>query len=247
MTSALLPRAFDYSRRLLGFVLRHKWSVPLSAASSVSLAYLADEMREGDLDGVDAMVATVVHGWRGSMDGLMLAFTQTGGSLGMALVSVVTVLALVVARRRRAALFMASAALGTLLLTVGLKLLFHRARPLDVTYLIQTPSSFSFPSGHALGSMGVMASVVVVVHAVRAPKLVCQLATALVALYVFGVALSRVYFGVHYPSDVLGGALAAAAWVSAWTGWFYPHLFPGERTLEPAPQPGGDEVSSTRA
>lgn len=222
---------------MAGFVQRHKWSVPLSAASTVSLAYLAGEVRKGDVDGADAMVATVVHGWRGSMDGLMLAFTQTGGSLGMTLVSVVAVLALVIARRRRAAVFMASAALGTLLLTVGLKLLFHRARPLDVTYLIETPSSFSFPSGHALGSMGVMASLVVVLHAVGAPRLVRRLATLLVGLYVFGVALSRVYFGVHYPSDVLGGALAAAAWVSAWTGWFYPHLFPGERTLEPAPQP----------
>jgi undecaprenyl-diphosphatase len=222
---------------VLAFVLRHKWSLPLSAASSVSLAYLADEMREGDLDGVDAMVATVVHDWRGSMDGPMLALTSTGGTWGMTLVSVLTVLVLLLVRRFRAALFMASAALGTLILTVGLKLLFHRARPLDVTYLIEAPSSFSFPSGHALGSVGVMASLVVVLHAIHAPKLVCQLATLLVALYVLGVALSRVYFGVHYPSDVLGGGLAAAAWVSAWTGWFYPHLFPGERTLEPAPQP----------
>ena len=211
--------------------------MPLSAASSVSLAYLAAEMRDGDLDSVDATVATVVHDWRGSVDGPMLALTTTGGSWGMTAVSVLTVLVLLSMRRWRAALFMASAALGTLLLTVGLKLIFHRARPLDVTYLIETPSSFSFPSGHALGSMGVMASLVVVLHALRAPKRARQLATLVVALYVLGVALSRVYFGVHYPSDVLGGGLAAAAWVSAWTGWFYPRLFPGERTLEPAPEP----------
>lgn len=221
----------------MDFVLRHKWSVPLSVASSVSLAYLASEMREGDLDGVDAAVASVVHGWRGGMDELMLAFTLTGGSWGMTAVSVLAVGVLLLRGRRRAALFMGSAALGTLVLTVGLKLLFHRSRPLDVTYLIHVPSSFSFPSGHALGSMGVMASLVVVLHAIGVPKLACRLATLLVAVYVFGVALSRVYFGVHYPSDVVGGALAAGAWVSAWTGWFYPQLFPGERTLEPAPQP----------
>jgi membrane-associated phospholipid phosphatase len=236
MTSALLPRVGDYSRRAVGFVLRHRWSLPLTAASSVSLAELADEMRDGDLDVVDATIAAVVHGWRGNMDGLMLALTRAGGGLGMAIVSVVVVLALLVAGRRRAALFMGSAALGTLLLITGLKLLFHRARPLDVTYLIQAPSSFSFPSGHAFGSVGVMASLVVVLYAVGVPKLVSRLATLVVALFVLGVALSRVYFGVHYPSDVLGGALGAAAWVSAWTGWFYPHLVPGERALEPAPE-----------
>lgn len=235
MTSALLPRIGGYSRKTVAFVLRHKWSVPLSVASSLALVNLADEMREGELDGVDAGVATLVHGWRGSMDGLMLLLTKTGGGRGMTTVAVVTVLLLLVLKRRRAALFMASAALGTLLLTVGLKLIFHRARPLDVAYLIDTPSSFSFPSGHTLGSMGVMASLAVVLSAVGLPRLLWRLAALLIALYVLGVALSRVYFGVHFPSDVAGGALAAAAWVSAWTGWFYPRLFPGERALEPAP------------
>jgi undecaprenyl-diphosphatase len=132
---------------------------------------------------------------------------------------------------------MAVAALGTLVLSTGLKLIFHRARPADIDYLIQMPSSFSFPSGHALGSMGVLASVVVVLYAVGAPRLLRRMATFAIGLFVLGVALSRVYFGVHYPSDVIGGQLAAAAWVSALTGWFYPRLFPGEETLEPAPQP----------
>jgi membrane-associated phospholipid phosphatase len=236
VTSALRPRVESYSRRGVAFVLRHRWSLPLSLASSVSLAYLARQMRAGDLAGVDAVAARVVHGWRGSMDGLMFALTATGGGLGMTFVSLATILALARARRRRATMFMTLAALGTLLLVSGLKLLFQRARP-DIAYMIQTPASFSFPSGHALGSMGVMGSLVVVLYAMRVPKPVCRLATLLVALFVLGVALSRVYFGVHYPSDVIGGVLAAAAWVSGLTGWFYPHLFPGERTLEPAPQP----------
>lgn len=237
MTSALLPRAGTYTRRALHFVSRHRWSLPLSLSSAVSLLYLANEIRQGELDGFDATAAEVVQGWRGSMDGLMLAFTQLGGGKGMAVVSVAALAALLIMRRWRTASFMAIAALGTLALSTGLKLLFHRTRPADIVYLIQSPSSFSFPSGHAMGSMGVLASVVVVLYAVGAPQLLRRLATLVIGLFVFGVALSRVYFGVHYPSDVIGGQLAAAAWVSALTGWFYPRLFPGEETLEPAPNP----------
>lgn len=226
-----------YLRRVAGFVSRHRWSLPLSLASTVSLLHLASEMREGELAGFDARIAEAVHGMRGSMDGVMLALTELGGGAGMAVVSVALVSVLLILQRRRTALFMAIAALGTLVLSTSLKLLFHRARPVDVTYLIQTPSSFSFPSGHAMGSMGVLASTLVVLYAVGTPRPLRWLATSLIVPFVLGVALSRVYFGVHYPSDVLGGQLAAAAWVSALTGWFYPRLFPGEEALEPAPSP----------
>jgi undecaprenyl-diphosphatase len=235
MTTAGLTRVAPYARRAVGFVSRHRWSLPLSLMSTVSLLYLADEMREGDIDGVDAVLAGVVHGWRGSMDGVMLACTLLGGGVGMAVVSLAVISALLIRLRLRTALFMTIASLGTLALSTGLKLVFHRSRPADIEYLIQVPSSFSFPSGHAMGSMGVLASTVVVLHAVRAPRLLRRIATVLIASFVFGVALSRVYFGVHYPSDVLGGQLAAAAWVSALTGWFYPRLVPGEEALEPAP------------
>jgi undecaprenyl-diphosphatase len=237
MTSAGLTGVVPYARRAVGFVSRHRWSVPLSLTSSVLLLYLGAEVRRGQLVGADAFLAGVVHGWRGSIDGLMLFCTQLGGGDGMAVVSLAVIAALLIRRRLRTALFMSIAAFGTLALNVVLKLAFHRARPADIEYMIQLPSSFSFPSGHAMGSMGVLASTVVVLYAVGTPPLLRRSAMLLFGSFVFGVALSRVYFGVHYPSDVIGGQLAAAAWVSALTGWFYPWLVPGERTLHPAPSP----------
>jgi undecaprenyl-diphosphatase len=235
VTSAILPRVETYARRALSFVQRHQWSVPLFIASFISFCYLGHEMREGDLVGVDTAIGDVVHGWRGSMDPLMLALTTVGGGNGMPVLSVAVLLALVAFRRRREAVFMLVASLGTLLISICLKLIFHRARPVDVRYMIAVPSDFSFPSGHALGSMGVVASCIVVLYAIRAPLALRALGVAVGAAFTFGVALSRVYFGVHFPSDVLGGQLAAAAWVSALTGWFYPRLFPGEGTLHAAP------------
>lgn len=223
-----------YTRRALEFALRHRWSLPLSLSSSACLLYLGDEMRGGHLDGIDATLMRAVQGWRGSMDGLMVFLTTIGGGVGMTIVSIVAVLWLARSGWRRAALFMSIAALGTWVLSTSLKLIFHRARPVDIRYLVETPASFSFPSGHAMGSMGVLASGVVVLYAVRAPRALRVLASVLAGLLAAGIALSRVYLGVHFPSDVLGGQLAAAAWVSALTGWFYPRLFPGEQTLAPA-------------
>jgi undecaprenyl-diphosphatase len=119
-------------------------------------------------------------------------------------------------------------------LNTALKLFFHRARPQgSLLYLIQTPSSFSFPSGHAMGSTGVMLSLVVLAHVYRLPTRVRAIGFSLAAAFSVGVATSRVYLGVHFPSDVIGGQLAAAAWVSAITGWFYPRLLPGEASEAP--------------
>jgi membrane-associated phospholipid phosphatase len=66
--------------------------------------------------------------------------------------------------------------------------------------------------------------------------------TLLALLLVLSVATSRVYFGVHFPSDVLGGLLAGAGWLCVVTGWFYPRVLPGEEAapIEPA-RPGTAE------
>jgi undecaprenyl-diphosphatase len=228
------PRTFERARRAGAFVQRHRWSLPLSVLASISLWRLASEVQAGELAGFDAAIARGVTGWRGQIDGLMLALTTLGGWISMAVLTLAVLLALIWTQRRRAAVFMLASGAGTLVLSTLLKLIFARARPEGVAYLIDPPSSFSFPSGHAMGSMGVLASVVVVLHVSGAPRGVRLASIVVAALVAFGVGLSRVYLGVHYPSDVLGGELAAAAWVSAITGWFFPGLLPGEETQEPA-------------
>jgi undecaprenyl-diphosphatase len=228
-------------QKLWRFLQRHRWSLPLAVGSLASFIELADEMREGETAGFDALVATSVTAWRGSLDGLMVALTVSGDFKWMTTACALAVAALVVLHERREAAFVATCGVAAALLSTVLKLVFARARPdSSLGYLVDLPSSFSFPSGHAMGSACVAGSLAVVAFAkLGAPWRWVAVSGAL--LYILGVGISRIYFGVHFASDVLGGQLASAAVVAGITGWFFPRLLPGEATKEPArvPAAGG--------
>ena len=123
-------------------------------------------------------------------------------------------LAFVLARRRKWywVFSLALAMGGGMLLNLALKQIFHRDRPAWDDPLISL-SSYSFPSGHTAGATlfyGFLA-IYVISHVKELPWRVAVViaAVAMVAL----VAFSRMYLGVHYPSDVLAAMSASAAWL----------------------------------
>lgn len=123
---------------------------------------------------------------------------------------VIVTLALLILRHRLLAVAWASATGAGALLNVALKSLFARARPVH-EHGVVVADGWSFPSGHAAGSMlvyGLLAYLVV-----RFSPRIWHLPTAiLTALLVVFVGFSRVLLQVHYLSDVLAGYLSAAAW-----------------------------------
>ena len=210
---------------------RHRWSLPLSIGSGVCFVRLAGEIHQGEIDGFDRLLQGMVDAWRGSLDTLMLLCTKLGDLVPMSVVSAGAVLLLLLMHRAKEARFLVLGAGGGLLLNLLLKALLHRARPgAEFVYLLPSPSSLSFPSGHTMGATSVIGSLVVILHVVKAPPWARLTATVLGSAAIVGVGLSRIYLGAHYPSDVLGGFLAAAAWLSAVTGSMYPRLLPGEST-----------------
>lgn len=222
------------SGRIRRFAKRHVWSLSLSALSALCFARLARQVVQGQLDPFDRRVAAWVEAARGEWDLPMLALTRFGTGWSLLVVSVGAVLALVLRGKRWEAAYVIVCAVGAGLWCTGLKLFFQRVRPGETSlYLLSTPGSFSFPSGHAMGAAGVVGSLVIVVFALRAPHAWRVAAVVLAVPIILGVAASRVYFGVHYPSDIVGGQLAAAAWVAAVTGWFYPRLLPAEASVRP--------------
>jgi undecaprenyl-diphosphatase len=117
----------------------------------------------------------------------------------------------VVRGRRRPAATLAFAVLGIPLLVVLLKPLYARPRP-DVVDHLDFVDSASFPSGHAIAG-AIFFGTLALITARRAPHDTARLLiTAGASMAIAMVGLSRMYLGVHYPSDVLGGVLVGTTW-----------------------------------
>ena len=116
---------------------------------------------------------------------------------------------------RRGAVLVLVTLAGAAVLDVGLKELFARARPQSFFDYYRTPESFSFPSGHALFAVCFFGGLAVLLsHRLRGrPAQIAVWAIALVLIILIGA--SRVYLGVHYPTDVMGGFAVGTIWVTS--------------------------------
>ena len=115
------------------------------------------------------------------------------------------------------AVLVVAAALGGMVLDEVMKLHFKRLRP-DVPWAFVHEHSFSFPSGHSVMAM-VMYGVIVYKTEDRLHNNWARAALMVGAfLMVLGIGVSRVYLGVHYPSDVVGGYFVGAVWLAAVIG-----------------------------
>jgi undecaprenyl-diphosphatase len=115
-------------------------------------------------------------------------------------------------RRREAALFVV-AFVGANILDQAMKLVFQRVRP-EPYFDYPLPVSFSFPSGHAFISFCFYLSLAEILVEPAWPFYRRALAWIGAVVLTLGIGLSRVYLGVHYPTDVLAGYAGAIAWTA---------------------------------
>ncbi len=175
--------------------------------------WIATEVLRGQTHAFDDAVRGFVHSWASPwLTRVMEAFTFIGSA--PTLMTVVAVLALVLWRmrqRRHAILLVLGTAGGNILMEV-LKHAFRRPRPVPF-FGLPTPDSWSFPSGHALNSFCVyVLAAALISRRMRseASRVACWCFAVIMAVM---PGISRIYLGVHYPSDVLAGYVAATAWL----------------------------------
>jgi len=145
---------------------------------------------------------------------LFLAVTRLGSTVVLIVIGCVAGIVFIALRWFRPLLVLIVVMAGQAALHHGFKLLFARPRPPS---LINYPTveSFSFPSGHAVSSLclyGTLAWIIATSLENSAAKVGIAI---FAAVLIFLIGMSRVYIGVHYPTDVVAGFAGAAIWTAA--------------------------------
>jgi len=184
-----------------------------------AFAELADEVLEGDTRAFDRAVLLALRdpmnpdmpigpGW---LQAAAREITGLGGTTALALITLATTGFLLLVRKGGAAILVIVSVAGGALLSVALKAGFARPRPNLIPHAVQAYSG-SFPSGHAMLATITYLTLGALLARVQAQRRVKAYLLSLAVLLSVLIGASRVYLGVHWPTDVLAGWCVGAAW-----------------------------------
>lgn len=178
--------------------------------------WLSQEVLEKEAFGFDTTILLWLHRHsNSSIDTLMLNITTLGNPEFVVVLITISFSLLLWYKRFWSAQILFLSCLGALILNQGLKLVFAKPRPQLWTPLI-VEHSYSFPSGHALGS-AVLYGFLAVLLVREYPRY--QIGIYSVAILLVGsIGLSRLFLGVHYPTDIIAGYAVGLLWLITCVG-----------------------------
>lgn len=227
--------------RFLSWLGGHERAVLLALAGVVAgvwlFALLADEVVEGGTKAFDQrLLLTFRHGDTRNLLGPPAVqeaardITALGGVAVLTLVTVIAAGFLALDRKKHMALFVLGSVLGGQVLGTILKDLFQRPRP-DLVPFSAYASGASFPSGHTMMSAVTYLTLGALLARSQERRRVKAYLLLVAIFLTFAVGVTRVYLGVHWPTDVLAGWTAGAVW--ALICWLTARKLQSRRTLEP--------------
>lgn len=180
---------------------------------------VADEVVEGDTQSIDETILLAMRSSGNLSDPLgplwleemARDITALGGIAVLSFLGLATLVYFLLIRRRRIAYFMLGSVVGGALLTFLFKTGFDRPRPTLVPHESHAYSA-SFPSGHSMMSAVVYLTLGALLARVHAQRVLKAYFLSLAIFLTCAVGLSRIYVGVHWPTDVLAGWAAGTAW-----------------------------------
>ncbi|HET9236374.1 MAG TPA: phosphatase PAP2 family protein [Oligoflexus sp.] len=224
----MLKTSYQTGRRILSwlreFDARLLLATLLTAASLFVFLEIADEVMEGETQSLDERIIVSLREpqdlndpigplW---LEGAVRDISALGSFVVLMLFVSFVMIFLILIRRYKASLFVLGAAGSGVLVSHSLKLFFSRPRP-DIVSHGTNVLTYSFPSGHSM-----LSAVVYLTLGALLTELVTRKRLKsyflLVGLFLsFIVGLSRIYLGVHYPSDVIAGWCAGLFWAALFT------------------------------
>jgi undecaprenyl-diphosphatase len=210
-------------KRMTTFWRAETWllaSVFIVATLLLAFGFLADEVMEGSTAALDRTIILLFRSGSDNFSGpigppwvreMARDITSLGSVAVLGIVSFVVVAYLLLARSRAEALLVLVAVLGGVTINSLLKIQFARPRP-DLFVPAAKVFTASFPSGHAaLSAITYMTLAALLARTTVNPRLRYYFVAVAVAI-TFMIGVSRVYLGVHYPTDVLAGWCIGSAW-----------------------------------
>jgi membrane-associated phospholipid phosphatase len=176
------------------------------------VANLAEEVLEKEAFAFDSSFLLWFHQFANpGLDQIMLFITQLGNPIIVTIIAATTTILLWVSRYRLEAMAFILNCLGGFILSTSMKWFFSKPRPQLWKQLI-VEKSFSFPSGHALGAM-VLYGFIAYVFAAYFPQFSLIIYTLAVVL-IIAIGISRLYLGVHWPTDIIAGYGVGFLWLT---------------------------------
>jgi membrane-associated phospholipid phosphatase len=180
----------------------------------------------------EVTVSTTVQSWQSAwLDTTMKAVSELGVLEVAAPLVVITAVALFIASWRAESIFMVLTPSAGRLVTLVVKEIVDRPRPSEsVVHVFRDAASASFPSGHVVNSIVYLGALAVVLNLRLRPSRRLRVAQALIVALVLATGLSRIYLGMHWLGDVVGGFAFGAAVVAAavWTWRVWPRSVRGD-------------------
>lgn len=237
----LMSAAFNLARLFRRASPAEKSSIIAACVAAISLyafVELADDVREGDTVAFDRSILLFFRNpvdisdplgpeW---LESVMRDFTALGGVAVLVTVTLMVAGFLLLTRKRHAACMVIISVIGGVALSNLLKWGFGRPRP-DLVPHATIVYTQSFPSGHAMLSAVVYLTLGVLMARTEAETSVKVYLLSAACMLTLAVGISRVYLGVHWPTDVLAGWAVGASW--ALMCWLVMLWLQGSGKVEP--------------
>jgi undecaprenyl-diphosphatase len=187
----------------------------LAAVSLILFSWLAEEVLHRQSLAFDSAVRNAVHQRATPLLTILMRGLSLLGSADVLLPLVVVALVVMAGTGiRRQAILLVGSLTGAAVLEATLKLVFHRPRP-QPFFNLPAPGDYAFPSGHAMVSLCFYITLAWIVSEQLATRWSRVAVWTSAALLTGLIGFSRIYLGVHYPTDVIGGYTAGLVWMAS--------------------------------